>query len=140
VSDLARSRSWYERVLGLEHHLSFEDEDGVIRGMSFRVPGAGFQIALRENLDLAKALSGADPFALEVTPEGLGDWAAHLDDLDIPHGPIIKASSGYAMGFADPDGVQIRLYAPEEEVHAAQVGSRGVYRPGPAPYLGENQA
>jgi catechol 2,3-dioxygenase-like lactoylglutathione lyase family enzyme len=140
VSDLARSRSWYERVLGLEHHLSFEDEDGVIRGMSFTVPGAGFQIALRENLDLARALSGGDPFALEVTLEGLGDWAAHLDDLGVPHGPIIKASSGHAMGFADPDGVQIRLYAPEKEIHAAQVGSRGVYRPGPDPYLKENQA
>ncbi|MEV4380898.1 VOC family protein [Streptosporangium sp. NPDC049644] len=27
VSGLARSRSWYERVLGLEHHTGFEDEE-----------------------------------------------------------------------------------------------------------------
>ncbi|MFI6453255.1 VOC family protein [Streptosporangium amethystogenes] len=132
VSDLERSRSWYERVLGLEHHTSFEDEDGVIRGMSFKVPGAALQIALRQNPDLARALFDADPFALQVTLAGLDAWAAHLDDLGIPHSPIIRASSGHALGFADPDGVQIRLYAPDEEVHATQVDTGGVYRPGPA--------
>lgn len=132
VSDLERSRSWYEKVLGLEHHTSFQDEDGVIRGMSFTVPGAAFQIALRENPDLARALFDADPFALQVTLEGLDAWAARLDGLGVPHSPIIKASSGHAMGFVDPDGVQIRLYAPDEQVHAAQVGVEGVYRPGQA--------
>ncbi|MEU3166845.1 VOC family protein [Streptosporangium sp. NPDC006930] len=129
VSDLERSRSWYEKVLGLEHHISFQDEDGVIRGMSFTVPGAAFQIALRENPDLARALFDADPFALQVTLEGLEAWVARLDGLGVPHSPIIKASAGHAMGFVDPDGVQIRLYAPDEQVHAAQVGAEGVYRP-----------
>ncbi|MGC5010438.1 VOC family protein [Streptosporangium sp. DT93] len=128
VSDLERSRSWYERVLGLEHHISFEDEDGVIRGMSFTVPGAGFQIALRENPDLARALHDADPFALQVTRDGLDAWVARLDALDVPHSPVIRASAGHALGFTDPDGVQIRLYAPDEEVHAAQVDAEGVYR------------
>ncbi|GAA2863440.1 VOC family protein [Streptosporangium fragile] len=135
VSDLSRSRSWYERVFGLEHHTSFEDDDGVIRGMAFKVPGAGFQIALRENPELARALSDADPFALEVTREGLDAWLAHLDDLGIPHSPVIRASGGYAMGFRDPDGVQLRLYADDDAVHAAQVGSGGVYRAGPAPVV-----
>ncbi|MFF5111007.1 VOC family protein [Streptosporangium sp. NPDC000509] len=129
VSDLERSRSWYEKVLGLEHHTSFQDEDGVIRGMSFTVPGAAFQIALRENPSLAKALFDADPFALQVTLEGLEAWVARLDGLGVPHSPIIKASAGHALGFVDPDGVQIRLYAPDERVHAAQVGAEGVYRP-----------
>ncbi|WP_329083545.1 MULTISPECIES: VOC family protein [unclassified Streptosporangium] len=135
VSDLERSRSWYERVLGLEHHTSFQDEDGVIRGMSFTVPGAAFQIALRENPELARALFDADPFALQVTPEGLDDWAARLDGLGVPHSPIFRASAGHAMGFTDPDGVQIRLYAPDEQVHAAQVGAGGVYRSGQTPDL-----
>ncbi|MEU8203636.1 VOC family protein [Streptosporangium sp. NPDC049046] len=129
VSDLERSRSWYEKVLGLEHHTSFQDEDGVIRGMSFTVPGAAFQIALRENPSLAKALFDADPFALQVTLDGLEAWVARLDRLGVPHSPIIKASAGHALGFVDPDGVQIRLYAPDERVHAAQVGAEGVYRP-----------
>ncbi|MBB2911498.1 catechol 2,3-dioxygenase-like lactoylglutathione lyase family enzyme [Streptosporangium becharense] len=136
VSDLARSRSWYERVLGLEHRISFEDDDGVIRGMSFGVPGAGFQIALRENPGLARALSDADPFGLEATREGLDAWAARLDELGVPHSPIVRASSGYAMGFRDPDGVQIRLYAADERVHAALDGeaeTERVYRPGPLP-------
>jgi len=133
VSDLERSRSWYERVLGLEHRTSFQDEDGVIRGMSFGVPGASFQIALRENPALARALLDADPFAFQVTAEGLDAWVARLDDLGVPHTPVIRASAGHTLGFADPDGVQIRLYAPDEKVHAAEVGPGGVYRSGPVP-------
>ncbi|MFI6511117.1 VOC family protein [Streptosporangium sp. NPDC050855] len=131
VSDLQRSRAWYERVLGLEHHISFQDDDGVIRGVSLLVPGAGFQIALRENPALAAALRDADPFALQVTREGLDAWVARLDELGVPHTPLIRASAGHALGFTDPDGVQIRLYAPDEEVQAAQVDAEGVYRSAP---------
>ncbi|MFD8565046.1 VOC family protein [Streptosporangium canum] len=134
VSDLARSRSWYERVLGLEPRTSFEDDDGVVRGMAFDVPGAGLQLALRENPDLARALSGADPFALQTTGEGLDAWAVHLDALGVPHSPVVRASAGHVMGFLDPDGLQIRLYAPDDDGgHAVRSGRAGTYRPGPVP-------
>lgn len=74
VTDLGRSRTWYENVFGLERVLSFEDRDGVIRGMAFRVPDAPFELALRENPELATALTGADPFALAVTRDSLDAW------------------------------------------------------------------
>ncbi|TMR12903.1 VOC family protein [Nonomuraea turkmeniaca] len=120
VSDLAWSRQWYEKVFRLEHDTSFQDEDGVIRGMSFRVPGTSLQIALRENPGLAEALYDADPFALATTREALDAWDAYLDDLDIPHTPVMETTSGHALGFRDPDGMQIRLYAHDEKVRAAR--------------------
>ncbi len=121
VTDLATSRRWYEEVLGVEHVLSFEDSDGVIRGMAFRVPGAPFELALRENQQLARALYDADPFALATTRESLDAWVLRLDSLDIEHSPIIEGSRGFVLGFRDPDGLQIRLYAEDAEV-AAKAG------------------
>jgi catechol-2,3-dioxygenase len=119
VSDLGKSRRWYEQVFGLEHVLDFEDLDGVVRGMTFRVPHASFELALRENPRLAGALYDADPFALATTREALDAWVQRLDDLGIPHSPIVLASRGFALGFQDPDGLQVRLYADDPEVAPA---------------------
>jgi catechol 2,3-dioxygenase-like lactoylglutathione lyase family enzyme len=120
VSDLARSREWYEKVFRLEHDTSFQDEDGVIRGMTFRLPGTSLQLALRENPTLAKALNDADPFALATTREALDAWDGHLDELEIPHTPVLETGSGHALGFRDPDGMQIRLYAHDEKARASR--------------------
>ncbi|MFG6195554.1 VOC family protein [Nonomuraea sp. JJY05] len=131
VSDLGRSREWYERVFGAERVLSFEDADGVVRGMAFKLPGEPFELALRENPELAKALYDADPFALATSRQDLDAWIAHLEGLGIWHSPVIQASRGWAMGFRDPDGMQIRLYADDESV-AAGTGDRVVTRETPA--------
>lgn len=89
VSDLARSRTWFEQVLGLQHRISLEDSDGVVRGMSFAVPHVGFEIALREDPGRAAALHDADPFALATTRAGLDRWVDHLDALGVWHSTII---------------------------------------------------
>lgn len=39
VSDLQRSRDWYERVLGLHVLVDFPDGDGVVRGLAGLLPG-----------------------------------------------------------------------------------------------------
>lgn len=121
VTDLARSRDWYEAVFGLEHVLSFEDRDGVIRGMAFQVPGAPFELALRKDVELAAALRGTAPFALSTTRESLDAWVDHLDYLNIAHDPIHQASRGYSLGFRDPDGLQLWVFA-DDPVLAASVG------------------
>jgi len=53
VSDLARSREWYERVLGHTVEREFPDDDGVIRGVGGRLPGAGVPVALRQDAQAA---------------------------------------------------------------------------------------
>lgn len=121
VIDLTRSRRWYGEVFELQHVLSFEDHDGVIRGLAFRVPGATFDLALREDPKLAGVLVGADPFVLATTRESLDAWVDRLDSLHIDHTGIHQASRGYSVGFRDPDGLQIWLHADDPEL-AAKVG------------------
>jgi catechol 2,3-dioxygenase-like lactoylglutathione lyase family enzyme len=135
VTDLARSRQFYERVFGLEHRTSFADDNGVVRGMAFLLPGTSVQVAIRQDAGLAAALAGADPFALATTRAGLDEWVAHLDALGVPHSPIITASSGYGMGFLDPDGIQIRLYAEDDTVRAERVDAGGIAHAGSIPRI-----
>ena len=56
VSDVSRSRAWYERVLGFEVVIEFV-EDGEVRGVALRRDGCQVQLALRHDPDRAKALS-----------------------------------------------------------------------------------
>jgi catechol 2,3-dioxygenase-like lactoylglutathione lyase family enzyme len=114
VRDLTRSRAWYERVFDLEQAWEFPDDDGRVLGVAYGVRGAGFEIALREDPDRAAALHDADPFALAVSRPDLDAWIEHLDALGISHSPIIRATRGYGLGFRDPDGIQIRLYADDD--------------------------
>jgi catechol 2,3-dioxygenase-like lactoylglutathione lyase family enzyme len=130
VTDLTWSREWYEKVFGLRHDISFQDEDGVVRGMSFTVRGTSLQIVLRENPALAQALYNADPFALGATREALDAWDAHLESLGVPHTPVTRASAGWVLRFRDPDGLQIRLYATDDQVRAESLADGNVMRAG----------
>jgi len=113
VLDLARSRAWYERVLGLTAKLEFADADGTVRGVSF-APLAGLRLALREDPERARALAGFDPLALAVrTRADLDTAVAGLDERGVPHGPVIAASKGWLVGVDDPDGRQLRFYTDE---------------------------
>jgi catechol 2,3-dioxygenase-like lactoylglutathione lyase family enzyme len=114
VSDLATSRRWYERVLGLAVGREFADEhDGVVRGVAGEVPGLGnLGLALRENPEAARGFSGFDPIAFAVADRrALGTWVDHLDDEGIKHSPVIEALIGWIVAFHDPDGLELRLYS-----------------------------
>lgn len=114
VADVARSRAWYERVLGLEVVIEFEEE-GVVRGLGLRLPDGGLAgIALREDPTRAAGLSGFDPVALLVPERAqVEQWRARLDELGEPHGGILTGHGGgrVLIGLRDPDGLEIRLYA-----------------------------
>ena len=111
VSDLPRSREWYERVFDLEPLTEFrDDEDGVVRGVSYRSKG-DLALALRENAAAAKGIAGFDPFAIML--RGRADieaWVQRLDELGVAHSPVIEATIGYILTFDDPDGLQLRFY------------------------------
>jgi hypothetical protein len=80
-------------------------------GSQFLFPGSRLRLAIRQDPERAKALRDADPFALALTREELDQWMEHLDALDIWHPPVAETPRGWASGFRDPDGMQIRLYA-----------------------------
>jgi catechol 2,3-dioxygenase-like lactoylglutathione lyase family enzyme len=116
VTDLARSRGWYERVFGLRPVLEFRDDhDGVVRGVSYDVPGVpGVNLALRENPVAARGIAGFDPVSFAIADRAAAEaWVARLDELGIGHSPVIDATIGWLVVFHDPDGTAIHLYTME---------------------------
>lgn len=113
VRDLARSSAWYERLFGLRLRFEFPDEDGVVRGKAYEVPGLGdVGLALRERPDIA-GLSGFDPVVFAVADRAAVDaWSARLDDLGVPH-EVQRGTIGWGVAFHDPDGLEIHLYSRE---------------------------
>ena len=110
VSDLARSREWFESLLGLQAELEFRDDDGTVRGVAY-LPIGGFRLALREDPTRADALTGWDPVALAVsTRDDLDTIAVELDARGIEHGPIIEATIGWLLSAEAPGGLQVRFY------------------------------
>jgi catechol 2,3-dioxygenase-like lactoylglutathione lyase family enzyme len=114
VSDLARSRTWYERVFELQPKVEFADDDGAVRGVSYQ-PKGGFALALREIPALALAMTGFDPLAILVeSRDGLEAWGRRLDELGVAHTPVTVAALGWMLSFDDPDGLLLKLYTREE--------------------------
>ena len=42
----------------------------------------------------------------------LENWAEQLDELGIPHGPIVDAPYGSGLSFRDPDNLPLEFFAP----------------------------
>ena len=104
VADLARSRDWYARVLGLQTRIEFT-ENGVLMGVAMRDPGGTIGLALRHDPARAAALDA---------------WLQRLEDLGEPHGGIITGHAGRVLvGLHDPDGIEVRLYLPAETAQGA---------------------
>jgi len=115
VSDLVRSRAWYEEVFALEVLTEFRDDhDGVVRGVSYRAKG-DLTLCLRENVAAAEGAVGFDFFAmmLDGRPD-IESWATRLDGFGIEHSEIIEAAIGFIMSFRDPDGIELRFYTLNE--------------------------
>ena len=113
LSDVRRSRAWYERVLGFEPVMEFV-EDGELMGVALRREGCPAQIALRQDPTRARALSGFDAVALLApTREDVRRCEAALYRVGEPHGGLVTGHKGgtVLVGLHDPDGIEIRLYA-----------------------------
>ena len=125
VSDLARSREWYERVLGFIVEREFLDDDGVVRGIGGRVPGAGVPVALRQNAKAAAGNAGFDPVSFAIADRAAAEeWTAHFDALGVGHSGIRSATRGWVVNVYDPEGLTVRLYSTgdDAEDHTDQPG------------------
>ena len=112
VSDLERSRQWYQRVLAYTVDREFPDDDGVVRGVGGRLPGAGVPLALRVNAQAASGNAGFDLVSFAIADRAAADsWVAHFDALGERHSEIRRASRGWVVDVYDPDGLTVRLYS-----------------------------
>ena len=124
VTDLARSRAFYDRVFGLP--VAFEvpaDADDATRsalaflydGVIYAVPGGGL-LGLRpvapagDRFDEDRVGLDHLSFAVGSTTD-LQDAVALLDEAGIAHGGVKDLGAASILEFRDPDGIALELIA-----------------------------
>ena len=119
VSDLDRSRDWYQSRLGYALAMEFR-EDGKVMGLALNHPDGGPRLALRLDPGKAAASSGFDYFSIGVpTKVAMDALSARLSQLGDAHAGVQVASLGWILpGLLDPDGHEIRFYTTESHKEA----------------------
>ncbi|MBJ7337962.1 VOC family protein [Mycolicibacterium sp.] len=123
VTDIARSRRFYESVFGWP--VAFEVPDGAdaatLEQLSFLFGGVIYDIGealigLRPVADdtFDENRVGLDHLSLRVSSKTEIDAAAaHLDELGVEHEPVKDIGVGYILEFRDPDQIALELMAPK---------------------------
>ena len=117
ISDLERTRSFYEDGLGLSYAWDFHTDDGI---HNYYVTGSGLdtwvQFVYDPTSDEPIEPNGIVHLAMEVE-----DVDATLDDIvnktgcPVRKGPLtIEAANARAAFIEDPDGYEIELFARRE--------------------------
>ena len=122
VTDISRSRAFYDRVFALP--LAFEvppdaDEE-TRRQLGFLFGGVIYRLG-SGLLGLRPVAPGADRFdedrvgldhlSFAVTGrDALLAAAARLDELGVPHGGVKDLGRALLLEFRDPDGIALELY------------------------------
>ena len=110
VTDIQRSRDWYEVVLGLRSLVDEETEDGVVV-VTLEHPTGGVVICLHAAPERAHALVDFSPVSLAVTSASeLARWEDHFSAIGAEHSAAREAYLGWALDVTDPDGMRIQLH------------------------------
>lgn len=123
VTDIGRSREFYESVFGWPVALEVPDDadDATREQLSFLFGGVIYDIGdaligLRPVADdsFDEDRVGLDHLCLRVASKSeLDSAASHLDDLGIEHEPVKDIGHGYILEFRDPDFIALELMAPK---------------------------
>src|SRR6266446_3273202 len=126
VTDLARSREWYQSRLGYKVKIEFV-EQGQLVGYVLTHPNGGPPLGLRLNPERALAAAGFDYFAIGVPgKQAMDQLAAWLTALGEQHAGVHWASIGWILPeLHDPDGHEVRFYT---TTHHSEPPSQGVVR------------
>ena len=124
VTDIARSRAFYDRVFGFP--VAFEVPDGadeatreslafLYGGVIYAVPGGGL-LGLRpvapEGDRFDEDRVGLDHLSFAVgSAAELQDAVALLDEAGIAHGGVKDIGVASIVEFRDPDGIALELFA-----------------------------
>jgi catechol 2,3-dioxygenase-like lactoylglutathione lyase family enzyme len=124
VTDIARSRAFYDSVFGFP--VAFELPDGadeatreqlafLYGGVVYQVPGGLFglrPVAPGDDV-FHEDRTGLDHVSFGVGARSdLDDAAARLDELGVAHGGVKDIGIGFLLEFRDPDNIALELMAP----------------------------
>lgn len=126
VTDIARSRAFYDEVFGFD--VAFEvpaDADAATReklwfvfdGVIYQVPGGllGLRPSAPAGDRFDENRTGLDHLSFGVDSRSdLDAVAAKLDALGVAHEPVKDIGMGFLLEFRDPDGIALELMAPAE--------------------------
>lgn len=120
VTDLDRSRSWYESRLGYRLEIEFV-EQGLVKGVALVHPAGGPHIALRLDPERSAGLADFDFFSIGVPDKtSIESLAAHLTDLGEDHAGVHLAGVGWILpDLHDPDGHEVRFYTTERHTQTS---------------------
>ncbi len=114
VTDLARSKEWYSRVLDWQSFTDFSEE-GV--DVSVGALPDGTLIGLRQYDDatgdaFTPFRTGLDHLAFAVaSPDELRQWERRFDDQGVTHSTAEDGPFGSVLSFKDPDGIALEVFA-----------------------------
>lgn len=130
VSDLARSREWYESRLGYQVAMEFV-EGGVLMGVSMLHPNGGPTLALRLDPERADRAAGFDYFSFGVPDkETMDAIAERLRGFGEKHAGVHFATRGWILpGTHDPDGHEVRFYTTHHHTEMSSDAPTAVHDP-----------
>jgi catechol 2,3-dioxygenase-like lactoylglutathione lyase family enzyme len=130
VSDLQRSRAWYESRLGYRMDVEFV-EQGTLMGVGMSHPAGGPDLGLRLDPDRAAAAAGFDYFAIGVPDRpAIEELAARLTELGEEHAGVHPASLGWILPLLhDPDGHEVRFYTVQHHTERPADGVATIHDP-----------
>jgi len=115
VSDVARSRAFYERVFGFdamggdERFVPLNVREGQVL-ILFRRGGTLSPIPVADSFIPPHDGSGAQHFAFGIHKDVIGEWKDWLEQQDIDIESVVEwPQGGTSLYFRDPDGLLVEL-------------------------------
>ncbi len=124
VTDIARSRKFYDEVFGFKvaYELPADADDATKAALSFLFGGViyhvggglfGLRPAAPEADRFDENRVGLDHFSFGVAGKAEMDAAAALlDGMGVAHGGVKDIGGAFILEFRDPDNISLELFAP----------------------------
>ena len=115
MSDLGRSRPWYQRLFGYDPVI--DEDTGPFHHVVWLMGGTLVGLHLFPDLKSTEPFDERRPgldhlaFACANRTE-LEEWERRLNELGITNGGIVDASYGSGLSFRDPDNIALEFFAP----------------------------
>jgi catechol-2,3-dioxygenase len=115
VSDLDRSRQWYQQLFGSDPVL--DENTGPFHHVVWLMGGTLVGLHAFPDLKSSEPFDerrlGLDHLAFGCSSRSeLEEWERRLDELHISNGGIVDAPYGSGLSFRDPDNIALEFFAP----------------------------